>query len=636
MITKLMMKSTLFLSILFFSVTLGATDWDLFPPHQKMYFFNEEAQALDWFEVKPSTTPYVFTSDKYTTFSGTNGCPFDSSAYFSIGMLEKHKWSVEELYNSSVGTIFPTPANPWPTYQDQFVYHKNIGMGQFWNLNISDTSSTYSSINITFVYKELRSVFGTMDSVRVFSLSGTKYKPGSGQGQTPIDSFQLVVSKNYGVVEFVPFQQFLYNPRNVDFTSIQIVGVERFGVHHGITPPTLADFIQYQQGDILNWENTIDTFDIKLFQDSITALNYLPQGIVFTFNRRIEDITGPTGISYQNNLKRSIEFNKLTAYTAPPLWGDFHFFDSNHQRMVRNESFFGIDHFLNDTIFRTSLQTTDLLLETTNCNHLSYIDFKEWEVYDNRYGLAEFGKIDMGIQEENRLVVAGPCPGIDSSLNCSDLPANIDCDNGGLSNYLECLLGNDPFDPTDDKLIVLPIELMSFNATLNSNDVLVQWSTALEINSAYFDIERSHNNTNFQKIGTVQASENTQQITRYQFVDPFPPSGRIYYRLKMVDLDNSFKYSHVNIVHNHKEENQIEFFPNPVKSDGILQVITDTEIRSKGLIQILDISGKVIRNYDLEPNVKQHTIQLDGLAQGAYLVKITFDEKRAAKRLVIH
>jgi|GEM_PF-2688070 len=630
------MKSTsLLISILLFSVALFAGDWDFFPPDQKMYFYNENANALDWYSIQQTATPYVLKSNKYNNFTGTKVCAFDST-YYSIGMLEKHKWAVEELYSTPISTIYPAPiTGSLPTFKDQFVYLKDIEIGQFWTLNVTDSSSIYSAINITYSSIQYVSVFGIMDSVKIFTLKGTKFSASQGTGQKPIEDFNLVVSKNYGVIEFVPFQQFIYNSPQSDFTSIKIIGIERPGFSAGITPPNFADNMHYQLGQILNWENIVDNAHIQLFRDSITAVTYNALEVSYVYNRRITDKTGNTGVTYNNNLVNTITYNDLPAYQAPPQWGDFHYFNNNTQRLTKNESFFEINYNQSDTIFRTRLTATDLLLETTICNHFSFNDYMNWEVYDKRYGLAEFGEIDQGSVTENRLVVAGPCPGIDSTQFCGDILGNIDCDNGGLSNYQECLNGTDPFNPLDDFISVFPIELSSFKAKLEDKDVTLNWITATEINSDYFEIQRSQDNSDFQKIGTVQAAQTSTQDKRYQYTDLLPPAGRLYYRLKMVDRDNSFTYSHVALVKNYKIEHQVDLFPNPIHGGDVLNLTTDTEIRADGMITIFDLTGKEVKFQQLESNAKQHIIDLQGLTQGSYLVNVSYDGKRITKKIVI-
>ena len=84
----------------------------------------------------------------------------------------------------------------------------------------------------------------------------------------------------------------------------------------------------------------------------------------------------------------------------------------------------------------------------------------------------------------------------------------------------------------------LPIELLYFNANqLNCNENLLIWSTATEINSDYFDVERSFDAIHFEFIGRIKAAGNSTSIVNYDFKDSKPYQGLNYYRLKQVDYN---------------------------------------------------------------------------------------------------
>jgi uncharacterized protein (TIGR02145 family) len=92
----------------------------------------------------------------------------------------------------------------------------------------------------------------------------------------------------------------------------------------------------------------------------------------------------------------------------------------------------------------------------------------------------------------------------------------------------------------------LPVELTSFIASLINNRVNLNWNTATEINAASFEVEKKmHNNNNWQKIGSVNASGNSSSSKHYAFSDKKINTGKYNYRLKMVDLDGSYKYSNI-------------------------------------------------------------------------------------------
>mgnify|MGYP001076726668 CR=1 FL=1 len=89
----------------------------------------------------------------------------------------------------------------------------------------------------------------------------------------------------------------------------------------------------------------------------------------------------------------------------------------------------------------------------------------------------------------------------------------------------------------------LPITMDHFTAKPDKNDVLLDWGTASESNSSYFEIQRSTDGQNFTKIGTTNAAGNSATIKQYYYRDVNPLRGINYYRLKMADLDGAYTFS---------------------------------------------------------------------------------------------
>ena len=83
----------------------------------------------------------------------------------------------------------------------------------------------------------------------------------------------------------------------------------------------------------------------------------------------------------------------------------------------------------------------------------------------------------------------------------------------------------------------LPIKLLGFTATKEGSKNLLQWTTVQEVNSSYFEVERSGDGVNYKAIGQVNGAGNSSVAKNYSLVDAKPVNGMNYYRLKMVDKD---------------------------------------------------------------------------------------------------
>jgi photosystem II stability/assembly factor-like uncharacterized protein len=90
----------------------------------------------------------------------------------------------------------------------------------------------------------------------------------------------------------------------------------------------------------------------------------------------------------------------------------------------------------------------------------------------------------------------------------------------------------------------VPVELTSFSATVNKNDVMLNWVTATELNNRGFEIEKLYNNR-WVVIGFVEGNGTTTEPRSYSFTDKNLERGIYKYRLKQTDFDGTFDYSDI-------------------------------------------------------------------------------------------
>ncbi|NNJ51961.1 MAG: T9SS type A sorting domain-containing protein, partial [Ignavibacteriaceae bacterium] len=91
----------------------------------------------------------------------------------------------------------------------------------------------------------------------------------------------------------------------------------------------------------------------------------------------------------------------------------------------------------------------------------------------------------------------------------------------------------------------LPVELSSFSAVVLENGVKLEWRTETEVNNYGFEILRSTQNDNGQKIGFVEGHGNSNSPKEYSFTDNNAQYGSFAYRLKQIDTDGDYEYSNI-------------------------------------------------------------------------------------------
>jgi len=108
----------------------------------------------------------------------------------------------------------------------------------------------------------------------------------------------------------------------------------------------------------------------------------------------------------------------------------------------------------------------------------------------------------------------------------------------------------------------LPVDFIDFSAVKNGSHVDLKWSTASEVNSKMFYIQRAKDGKVFEEIGSVDAAHASNAVLTYSYHDEFAPIGKVYYRLKQVDVDGTETYSAIALVED-KPVFQVDVYPNP-------------------------------------------------------------------------
>jgi len=88
----------------------------------------------------------------------------------------------------------------------------------------------------------------------------------------------------------------------------------------------------------------------------------------------------------------------------------------------------------------------------------------------------------------------------------------------------------------------VPVELVSFTGKCENNKIILNWTTATELNNYGFEIERSLDNKIFDTRGFVEGAGTSTEAHDYSFTDE-ALNGKVHYRLKQIDFDGKFSYS---------------------------------------------------------------------------------------------
>jgi hypothetical protein len=184
----------------------------------------------------------------------------------------------------------------------------------------------------------------------------------------------------------------------------------------------------------------------------------------------------------------------------------------------------------------------------------------------------------------------------------------------------------------------LPVELLSFTATKQDKDILLQWQTASEKNTERFDIERSYNGKDFEYTGkTVSAADMSNTLRSYNAIDEeyARTAAIVYYRLKIVDYDGFFEYSNIAVVTNNTvKQTSAVIHPNPFGNSTklTLQNATSGSIE----ITIIDLAGNQLyaQIHDLKNPEEEIKIDTEFLKSGTYVLRIVSAQESITTKLI--
>lgn len=156
----------------------------------------------------------------------------------------------------------------------------------------------------------------------------------------------------------------------------------------------------------------------------------------------------------------------------------------------------------------------------------------------------------------------------------------------------------------------IPVSLINFDLqTLDNKTIKLFWSTAMELNSDYFSIEKSSDALTWEVLIKVKAKGNSATIQNYSAIDLNPFISKTYYRLKQVDSDGTFSYSKI-ISTGIIDKSGINMYPNPASN-----LISFTEIQNE--IEIYNLMGQPV--IPKKRNVK--TVSIEHLPNGIYFIR---------------
>jgi hypothetical protein len=179
--------------------------------------------------------------------------------------------------------------------------------------------------------------------------------------------------------------------------------------------------------------------------------------------------------------------------------------------------------------------------------------------------------------------------------------------------------------------IALPVLFNDFSVVQKGCTAVLNWSTAIERNNNYFQVERSADGRNFKEISREDAKGNSDVLQHYTYTDNAPLSGANIYRITQVDIDGKHSTTGIEHVYFSCESASIKVYP--TISNGTVY-ISLPEGYEQAKLSMFNILGQQLNLSATNNGQNLRTIQLNGLSAGTYFLKVAHGNTVESFRIV--
>lgn len=214
-----------------------------------------------------------------------------------------------------------------------------------------------------------------------------------------------------------------------------------------------------------------------------------------------------------------------------------------------------------------------------------------------------------------------------------------------LNNWVNCM-HDSGFAVTIDSseisvynLSIIPVELTSFSANVDNDNVILNWATSTETNNFGFQVERSNDRVIFEQIAFIHGFGTTTEAKTYSYRDTALTSSENYYRLKQLDLNGSHSYSNIIKVDLNPPEIFVlrQNYPNPFNPNTTIEFSLPENVKNVRLI-VYNVMGETIAelvNKSLVAGKYSYHWNASNVATGVYIYELKTEKYISVKKMVL-
>ena len=171
--------------------------------------------------------------------------------------------------------------------------------------------------------------------------------------------------------------------------------------------------------------------------------------------------------------------------------------------------------------------------------------------------------------------------------------------------------------------VALPVKFVYFNASRQEKNILIQWATAQEVNSRFFEVEKSENGSSWKSIATVTAAGTSNSLKNYSYTETNVTAAVVYYRIKEVDMDGRLDFTTVRSI---KTDNTTAAEAVKISSgtNNEVYIRFSAPVKNDVQVKVISLNGQVVNSQKISNPSGVESITLNNnTAKGIYVVNVT-------------
>jgi len=185
---------------------------------------------------------------------------------------------------------------------------------------------------------------------------------------------------------------------------------------------------------------------------------------------------------------------------------------------------------------------------------------------------------------------------------------------------------------------VLPVQFLQLTGVLQSANVRLNWVVIATKEVERFEVERSTDNVNYIKTGTVSDVVKLNEQQGFTFNDDVSNVNKeiIYYRIKVIGKAGEIQYSNVLVIRMRQAKTLLSVMPNPARDHVMLLFFAEKD--SEITLRLLDNLGKIVLVKKQNVMKGNNTVQLNNLTRyssGTYVLQVFVNDEVITQKIVL-